>query len=211
MICGEMGFNLEAQVRTAEAGAARREASSVRLRRARTFQLKNERSSMKRRVILLAVVCLMMGAVVTGCSSGKDSNKFMTAAAQGGMVEVQLGKLAAERGSSVAVKQFGQHMVTDHGKANQELMQLAQRKGANLPQEVNSDQKSEADKLSKLSGADFDKEYIDYMVKDHEDDVKEFQEQANEGGDADVKAFAAKTLPIIQGHLKMAQEIKGKS
>jgi putative membrane protein len=135
----------------------------------------------------------------------------MTAAAQGGLAEVQLGRLAAERGSTEAVKQFGQHMVMDHSKANQELMQLAQRKNVSLPQEVNSDQKSEADKLSKLSGADFDKEYIDYMVKDHEEDAKEFQEQSNEGGDADVKAFAAKTLPVIQGHLKMAQEIKSKS
>jgi putative membrane protein len=166
---------------------------------------------MMKRAMLLSAVCLMTGVVLAGCSSAKDSNKFMTTAAQGGMAEVQLGRLAAERGSVEAVKQFGQHMVMDHTKANQELMQLAQRKNFTLPQEVNSDQKSEADKLSKLSGADFDKEYVDYMLKDHEEDAKEFQEQANEGTDTDVKAFAAKTLPVIQSHLKMVQGIKGKS
>jgi putative membrane protein len=160
---------------------------------------------------MLSLVCLLTSVALAGCASGGDSNKFMTAAAQGGMAEVQLGRLAAERGSSDAVKQFGQHMVMDHTKANQELMQVAQRKNVSLPQEVNSDQKSEADKLSKLSGADFDKEYVDYMVKDHEEDAKEFQEQANDGTDADVKAFAAKTLPVIQSHLKMIKEIKDKS
>jgi putative membrane protein len=172
--------------------------------------LKNERFKMKRRLMSVSGVCLMAALALAGCASGGDSNKFMTTAAQGGMAEVQLGRLAAERGSSEAVKQFGQHMVMDHSKANQELTTLAQRKNVSLPQEVNSDQKSEADKLAKLSGADFDKEYIDYMVKDHEEDAKEFQEQSKEGKDADVKAFAAKTLPVIQGHLKMAQEIKGK-
>ncbi|HEV7857401.1 MAG TPA: DUF4142 domain-containing protein [Pyrinomonadaceae bacterium] len=166
---------------------------------------------MTKRMVLVKAGCLMAGFVLAGCASGTDSNKFMTTAAQGGMAEVQLGRLAAERGSSEAVKQFGQHMVMDHSKANQELMQLAQRKNVSLPQEVNSDQKSEADKLSKLSGADFDKEYMGYMVKDHEEDAKEFQEQSNGGTDVDVKAFAARTLPVIQGHLKMAQEIKRQS
>ena len=152
-------------------------------------------------------LCLMAWAVLAGCSSGGDSQKFMVAAARGGLAEVQLGRLAAERGGSDAVKQFGQHMVMDHSKANQELMQLAQRKGVTLPQEISSEQKSEADKLSKLSGPDFDKEYIGYMVKDHEEDVEEFKEQAEKGADADVKAFAAKTLPIIEGHLKMARDL----
>jgi putative membrane protein len=165
---------------------------------------------MMKRMMLLSGVCLMVSFILAGCASGGDSNKFMTTAAQGGMAEVQLGRLAAERGSSETVKGFGQHMVMDHSKANAELTALAQRKNVSLPQEVNSDQKSEADKLAKLSGADFDKEYMDYMVQDHEEDVKEFGEQANAGNDADVKAFAAKTLTVIQGHLKMAQEIKGK-
>src|SRR5918912_462501 len=107
---------------------------------------------MNKRTTWLGFLCLMMCVAVAGCSSGGDSRKFMTAAAQGGLAEVQLGRLAAERGGSEAVKQFGQHMVMDHSKANQELMQLAQRKGITLPTEVSSEQKSEADKLSKLSG-----------------------------------------------------------
>jgi putative membrane protein len=101
-------------------------------------------------------------------------------------------------------------MVTDHSKANAELMQLAGRKNIQLPTDVKSDQKSEQDKLSKLSGADFDKEYVDYMTKDHEEDVSEFQKQSQSGGDAEIKAFAAKTLPTIQHHLQMIKEIKSK-
>ena len=165
---------------------------------------------MIKRVRWIGFACAMAGVLLAGCSAGGDSGKFMNAAAQGGLAEVQLGRLAAERGSSEAVRQFGQHMVMDHSKANQELMQLAQRKGIALPQEVSSEQKSEADKLSKLSGADFDKEYIGYMVKDHQEDAEEFREQAEKGADADVKDFAAKTLPIIEGHLKMARDLKDK-
>jgi putative membrane protein len=98
-------------------------------------------------------------------------------------------------------------MIDDHTKANSELTRLAGQKNVTLPQEVNSDQKSEMDKLSKLTGADFDKEYIQYMVKDHEEDVAEFQKQANDGTDGDVKAFAAKTLPTLQSHLQMARDV----
>jgi putative membrane protein len=141
---------------------------------------------------------------------GSDSNEFAKKAAEGGMAEVALGRLAAERAASPDVKQFGQQMVTDHSKAGDELKALAARKNMQLPAEMNSDQKSEQDKLSKLSGADFDKEYVSFMKKDHEEDVDEFKEQSEKGTDADVKAFAAKTLPVIQRHLQMITDIKSK-
>jgi putative membrane protein len=144
------------------------------------------------------------------CARGGDSNEFAKKAAQGGVTEVTLGRLAAERGTSPQVKQFGQQMVADHSKAGDELKAIAARKGMQLPTDMDSDQKSEQDKLSKLSGADFDKEYVNFMTKDHEDDVKEFQEQSEKGGDADIKAFAAKTLPVIQHHLDMIKGIKSK-
>jgi putative membrane protein len=159
-------------------------------------------------MIRMAVITVLMSgaALSLACSSGKGPGDFLTKAAQGGMAEVQLGRLAQEHAASSVVKQFGQHMVDDHTKANNELKTLAAQKNVTLPQEINSDQKSEAEKLSKLSGADFDKEYIQYMVKDHEEDVEEFQKQANGGTDAEVKAFAAKTVPTLQGHLQMARD-----
>jgi putative membrane protein len=149
-------------------------------------------------------------AVLTGCERDQNSDHFAKESAQGGMAEAQMGRLAAERGSNPAVKQFGQQMVDDHSKANNELTQLAARKNIQLPQEMTSEQKSTMDKLSKLSGAEFDREYVDAMVKDHEHDVEDFQIQANKGNDADVKAFAAKTLPVLQKRLQMIRDIKSK-
>jgi putative membrane protein len=131
-------------------------------------------------------------------------------AAQGNMAEVNGGTMASTKGTSPDVKNFGNRMVNDHGKALDELKQLAQTKGIALPADVNDEQKAEADKLSKLSGKDFDKEYTDAMVKDHEKDVAEFDKASKSAQDPDLKAWAAKVLPIIQDHLKMAKEMRGK-
>jgi len=98
-------------------------------------------------------------------------------------------------------------MIEDHSRANDELKAIATRKSIALPPDMNADQKATMDKLSKLSGADFDKEYMADMVKDHEADAKEFENQANKGTDTDFKAFAAKTLPMIQRHLQMARDV----
>lgn len=154
---------------------------------------------------LIAPVCVALPLLVLACSSAKDSTKFASEATQGGMAEVELGRLAAQKAADPSVREFGQRMVADHTKAGAELKALATRKGLQVPTEMNSDQKSEMDKLSKLSGSEFDKEYMSAMVKDHEDDVKAFETQSKDGNDADVKAFAAKTLPTLQEHLQMAR------
>jgi putative membrane protein len=139
-----------------------------------------------------------------------DDQEFMNKAAQGGMAEVMLGQTASSKGTSPDVKNFGNRMVSDHGKANDELKQLAQTKGVTLPADVDDESKKMADKLSKLSGKDFDKAYIDGMVEDHEKDVKEFEKASKNAKDPDLKAWAAKTLPTLQDHLKMAKETKAK-
>ncbi|MDX6694652.1 MAG: putative rane protein [Blastocatellia bacterium] len=141
---------------------------------------------------------------------GDDDRKFMTNAATGGMEEVELGRLAAGKAQSADVKKFGQKMVDDHSQANTELKQLAARKGVTLPAGMMDDQKADKDKLSKLSGAEFDREYMKMMVDDHDKDVKEFKDEADDGSDADLKSFAAKTLPTLQEHQRMAKDIKGK-
>lgn len=139
-----------------------------------------------------------------------DAGEFMTKAAQGGMAEVKLGETAASKAQNADVKAFGKKMVEDHGKANAELKELAAKKGVTLPTEPNEKQKETAEKLSKLSGAEFDKEYVAEMVKDHEKDVAMFEEEAKNAADADVKAFADKTLPTLKTHLEMIKGIQAK-
>ena len=134
---------------------------------------------------------------------------FVMEAYEGGMAEVALGQLATEKASNPKVKEFGQRMVTDHGKANDELKSIASKKNLTLPTEVDSKHQAAYDKLAKLSGSDFDKAYIDAMVKDHDEDVKEFKKATSTAGmDADLKAWAEKTLGVIQEHDHLAHQDK---
>lgn len=135
---------------------------------------------------------------------------FMNDAAPGNMAEVEMGKLAVKQGASKDVKQFGQKMIDDHTKAGQELMRVAEQKKVMLPPDVLPVHKESMAKLSKLTGADFDREYVKAMVEDHEKDVAAFDNAAKTGADADVKAFAMKTLPTLQMHLQMIRDIQGK-
>jgi putative membrane protein len=140
-----------------------------------------------------------------------DEKKFVKDALLGGMTEVELGKVAVEKASSDAVKQFGQKMIDDHSKANEELKQIASKENINAPDSLDSKHQSRVDKLSKLSGPDFDRAYIKDQLKDHQQDVKEFQLEAKSGSDPEVKSFASKTLPILEEHLSMVKELdKGK-
>jgi putative membrane protein len=132
--------------------------------------------------------------------------KFVKDAAQGGLAEVDLGNVAKSNGTNDAVKQFGDRMVTDHSKANDELKSLAQQKGWTLPSEPKAADKAKKDRLSKMNGATFDKAYMRDMVQDHQMDVKEFQKCASSCKDPELKAWAAKTVPTLQDHLKMAQD-----
>jgi putative membrane protein len=134
-----------------------------------------------------------------------SDRKFLEKAAQGGIAEVELGKLATQKASADQVRQFGQRMVDDHGKANEELKQLASRKGVTLPTTMDKSAQKEHDRLSKMSGAEFDQEYMKHMVSDHKKDVSEFKSEASKAKDADVKQFAQKTLPVLEEHLKLAQ------
>ncbi len=137
--------------------------------------------------------------------AGADE-RFVKEAAIGGMAEVELGKLAADKASSAEVKRFGQRMVDDHGKANDELKTLAGNKNIDLPTAPDAKSQSLMDRLSKLSGDAFDRAYMQEMVKDHRKDVNEFRDYAKSGKDPDIKAWAAKTLPTLEEHLKLAQD-----
>jgi putative membrane protein len=134
----------------------------------------------------------------------------MTEAAKGGMAEVQLSTLATTKAQNADVKKFAQQMIQDHTNANAELKQLAGKKNVTLPTDLDAEHKALKDKLSGLSGAEFDKEYVNAMVADHEKSVNLFKTQADGGTDAEAKAFAAKTLPKLQGHLDMVKGMQGK-
>jgi putative membrane protein len=142
----------------------------------------------------------------TAAKTASMDQKFVAKAAQGGMAEVDLGNVAKQNGSNEVVKQFGDRMVTDHSKANDELKSLAQQKSWTLPSQPKASDKSKQERLSKMTGASFDKAYMRDMVMDHQNDVKEFQKCASSCSDPDLKAWAAKTVPTLQDHLKMAQD-----
>lgn len=135
---------------------------------------------------------------------------FVKEAAVGGMAEVELGNLAKEKAASNDVKQFGDRMVTDHSRAGDELKQWAQQKNVTLPAELDAKHKALRARLSKLSGDAFDKAYMREMLADHRQDVAAFKRESTTAKDADLKAWAAKTLPTLQEHLKLAEETAGK-
>jgi putative membrane protein len=139
-----------------------------------------------------------------------DDKKFVKDAALGGLTEVELGKLAAQKAASEQVKQFGQKMVDDHTKANDQLKEVASKENISIPDSLDSKHQSRIEKLSKLSGPDFDKAYVKDQVKDHEKDVSEFKSEADNGSDPNIKQFAASTLPTLQQHLSMAKDLNKK-
>lgn len=138
------------------------------------------------------------GAAKAGSKLSAADKTFMMNAAKGGMMEVEMGKQAAQSAQNADVKKFGNRMVTDHSKANSELMALAKEEGVTLPG-------------AKAPGKwKSDKDYMAMMVKDHQEDLAEFQKEAQNGTDPDVKAFAAKGAKMVSTHLKLAQETQGK-
>jgi putative membrane protein len=137
-----------------------------------------------------------------------DDQQFVKNAALGGMLEVQLGKLAQEKGSSDAVKEYGKKLEQDHTKANDQLKEAASKDGFTIPDSLDSKHQKKIDKLSKLSGEAFDKAFIKDAVKDHEKDISEFKNEAQHGTHANIKNFASETLPVLEGHLSMAKSLK---
>jgi putative membrane protein len=133
---------------------------------------------------------------------------FAMKAAQGGMAEVQLGQLATQKATSPDVKAFGQKMVDDHTKANDQLKSIASQENMTLPTSLNPKDSALYTKLQNESGTKFDHDYTKAMLKDHEEDIKEFQKEANSGKDPQIKNFASQTLPTLQMHLQDVQKLE---
>jgi putative membrane protein len=140
-------------------------------------------------------------------ANATSDQKFMEDAIKGNRAEVTLGKMVASKTKDPNVKQFAQMMVKDHTQALSQLQQLAQQKNIAVPDGMPDDAQQLQSKLQGESGKQFDKDYMDGMVQDHQKDVQEFQEQAQKAKDPDVKQLASQLLPTLQQHLDKAQQI----
>jgi putative membrane protein len=149
-------------------------------------------------------------AIAAGAKVGVADQIFAMMAAVGGLEEVQLGKLAADRAASPEVQQLAQRLVEDHTKANQELMSIAEKKDIDVPDELDDVHEDVVELFSELEGASFDREYVRYQVMHHEKNTAGFAVQAKDGQDTELKAFAAKQLPVLQGHLQQLRELAAK-
>jgi putative membrane protein len=138
----------------------------------------------------------------------KEDARFAVAAANGGLAEVDLGKLAQAKGSSQPVRDFGTMMIKDHSAANQKLQGLAKSKGIMLPAALSKDEQELKNKLSEKSGKDFDKAYTKAMIEDHQNDIKEFDNAIHQLKDFELKSFANSTLPILKMHLESIKKVE---
>jgi putative membrane protein len=161
--------------------------------------------------LLMAGPALAQQVAATGNAATSQLNqtdrRFLNAAATGGLAEVDAARIAEEHATKDQVKQFARQMIADHGKANEELKALAAEEGAKPPAAPDAKQKAAANHLKTLSGAAFDRAYVRDEIKDHKTTIALFQKEAKSGQDAKLKAFAAQTLPTLQKHLQMAQQI----
>lgn len=144
--------------------------------------------------------------VTSGSSQLSASDtRFVKEAAQGGIMEVKIGYMGVQNGQSSQVKNLGQKLIQDHTAANKELEQLAARKGVVIPQDLDAHHQQELDRLSKMTGAQFDQAFIKHAIDDHQKDIRKFQNAAEKANDQDLRAFAQRTLPVLQQHLDMAK------
>lgn len=155
-------------------------------------------------------VLSLFGSILAVQSGEKDKGpdaNFVLKSSESNLVEIELGKLAQKQSSNDRVREFGAKMAKDHGKTSDELADIAKKNGFAMAKEASKEHKDMCEKLKKISGADFDRQYMTGQVKAHRSAVKLFTDQAKNGQNADLRSFASKTLPTIEEHLKMAEEI----
>ena len=156
------------------------------------------------------------GSAANNTKINKDTSKiiqdtaFLDEAAEGGMMMVKLGRTAEQKAHSKAIKDFGSMMVNDHSQVDDELKSLAQQHHIALPDSLSKDKQEKIDDLAKLSERKFEKQYVDMMVADHQNDVAKFKEESQDAASPEVRQWAANTLPILQKHLNKIKEIQKK-
>jgi putative membrane protein len=147
------------------------------------------------------------GTTATAANLSETDRTFVMEAASGGMMEVELGRMASQTANHERVKNFGNMMVQDHTNANNELRAIASTKNITLPDSMMAKHRKHIDMLKTKTGREFDRAYMSMMVTDHNEDVSKFQTTSNNAADADLKGFASKTLPKLRMHLDSAKAI----
>jgi putative membrane protein len=162
---------------------------------------------MKKFIVLIGAVAagILPGAATAQTDRSTEDQAFVNDAARGGEMEVKLGQLAEENGSSAAVKEFGSRMVKDHTRLNAELGATAKSVGLTVPDAISSEQQAAYDRLALVKGTRFDTEYINTMVKDHTEDLAAFEKEAKATRDAKLQGAVQAAIPVIEEHLKMAK------
>ena len=148
------------------------------------------------------------GAALYAQGLSMAEKTFVEKAAKGNLAEVELGKLASQKSDNPEVKAFGEQMVTDHSKANDNLKPIADAGGVQWPTALTGEPKTLYDRLSKLSGPSFDKVYIQAMVTDHKRVAQEYKTAAGKAKDSQLKSYVDQTLPIVEQHLSHAQKVQ---
>jgi len=171
---------------------------------------------MKKHVKMLAPLLALTIITLTGsyaqsrhshrANRSSSDDTFAMQAAEGGMAEIQMAQLALTKTSNPAVKDLANQIQQDHTKANDDLKPIAAKENFTWPTSLNTKQQSEYQKLQGLSGSAFDREYVNFEIKDHKEDIAAFQREADHGTNAGVKAWASQNLPALQKHLELAQK-----
>ena len=164
---------------------------------------------------VLTIISLVAAALValTGPAAAQiqlvneADREFVSKAATGGTAEVELGRVATQRAVRPSVRSFAERMVADHGRANAELAALARRKGLEVPTALEPSQQAMRDRLSGLSGPDFDRAYMSEIVRDHTEDIALFERAPEISSDPDLKAWATRSLPMLRDHLALARQV----
>jgi putative membrane protein len=167
---------------------------------------------MSRKPIGMAVLALASALALSGLHAqnskgSKADEPFLKQAMQGDMAEVKMGQLAQQKGVDDKVKQFGQTLESDHSQNLDKAKSVAQEIGMTPPESVNAEQKATYEKMNKLSGQQFDKEFAQHMVQDHKKDISKFEQESKKSGS--VANFAQETLPVLKKHLEMAESLSG--
>jgi putative membrane protein len=146
-------------------------------------------------------------ALPANANASRGDRAFVKQAAQSGQAEVMAAQLAIQRGIDANVRDFAQHMIRDHSKANRDLKQIASSKGIPVPSQIDPMDRAQIDKLRSLSGTDFDRAYSGFQVRDHRQAVALFQRESRMGRDSDLRQFAAQTLPTLRMHQSMSYQV----
>ena len=158
--------------------------------------------------LVAAALLALSGPATAQIQLVNDADReFVNKAAAGGTAEVEFGRIAAQRAVRPSVRSFAERMVTDHGRSNAELAALARSKGLDVPTALEPSQQAMRDRLSGLSGPDFDRAYMSEMVRDHTEDVALFERAAEVSSDPDLRAWAARSLPMLRDHLALARQV----